>query len=498
MAWLMEPNRCPGLFYGTPAQDGFLIRIRTPGGLLNFQQGQAIATLVEQWGSAAIQVTNRANLQIRSVHIAPTADVFQILQTLGLAAQNPSIDHLRNVMTSPTAGIDSQELIDTRPLVQALDAYIQSHPELAGLSAKFSIGIDGGGAVGIGTRSEIPWEHRYNEIQLSAVSLPGNIYFQLALGGDKQLRNTQVLIHPDQCVSVVAALARVYLDYVNQSPRLQKKPRMKHLLQDWGIERYLQQVNQHLTCPLRPVTACPTPFPTQRYAHLGVHPQRQPGLSYIGIHLSLGQLTTTQLRELLQLSKTFGSSDLRLTPWQTILLPDIPNQQVTEVLQHLSSLGLSVSDNRVTAAIVACGGKPGCAASKTQTQTHAIALIKFLNQHLTLESPVNIHLTGCPKSCAQPSPAEITLLGTTTEQSGETVEGYQIYVSTNRYSCGDSKQAAIQHHIGEAMVAELPSRIEKLLTLYKQHRKTLDESFGEFTNRFSIIDLERSMTSSKL
>jgi ferredoxin-nitrite reductase len=121
VTWLLEPNVCPGLFYGTPAQDGFLVRIRTPGGLLNFQQGQAIATLVEQWGSAAIQVTNRANLQIRSVHIAPTADVFQILQTLGLAAQNPSIDHLRNVMTSPTAGIDSQELIDTRPLVQAID-----------------------------------------------------------------------------------------------------------------------------------------------------------------------------------------------------------------------------------------------------------------------------------------------------------------------------------------------------------------------------------------
>ncbi|MGI0484233.1 precorrin-3B synthase [Pantanalinema rosaneae CENA516] len=523
MTWLLEPNVCPGLFYGTPAQDGFLIRIRTPGGGLNFQQGQAIATLVEQWGSAAIQVTNRANLQIRAVHTAPTAEVFQTLQTLGLAAQNPSIDHLRNLMTSPTAGIDSQELTDTRPLVQALDAYIQSHPELADLPAKFSIGIDGGGAVGIGTRSEIPWEHRYNEIQLSAVlgsgeweigngecpatlhsllptlhSLPRNIYFQLALGGNKQLWDTQVLIQPDQCVSVVAALARGYLDYVNQSPRLQKKPRMKHLLQDWGIERYLHQVNQYLTCPLRPVIACPTSFSTQRYAHLGVHPQRQPGLSYIGIHLSLGQLTATQLQELVQLSKTFGSSELRLTPWQTILLPDIPDQQVAEVLQHLSSLGFSVSDNRVAAAIVACGGKPGCAASKTQTQTHAIALANSLNQHLTLESPVNIHLTGCPKSCAQPSPAEITLLGTTIEQSGETVEGYQIYVSTNLYSCGDSKQEAIQHYLGEVIVAELPSRIEQLLTLYQQRRKTLDESFGEFTTRFSIPTIKQLITSPNL
>jgi ferredoxin-nitrite reductase len=531
VTWLLEPNVCPGLFYGTPAQDGFLIRIRTPGGLLNDQQGWAIATLVDQWGGEAIQVTNRANLQIRAVHDSPTAEVFQTLQTLGLAAQNPSIDHLRNVMTSPTAGIDPQELIDTRPLVRALDAHIQRHPELAGLPAKFSIGIDGGGAVGIRTRSScgdatrtaIPWEHRYNEIQLSAVvgngewgignresfstphcplstahSLPRNVYFRLALGGDKQLWDTQVLIRPDECVPTVAALARVYLDYVRQSLPLQKKPRMKHLLPDWGVERYLQQVNQHLTYPLRLVTDCPTPSPTQRYAHLGVHPQRQPGLSYIGIHLSLGQLSATQLRELVQLSKTFGRSYLRLTPWQTILLPDIPNEQIPEVLQNLSSSGLSVSDNRVDAAIVACGGKPGCAAAATQTQSHAIALAHSLNQHLTLESPVNIHFTGCPKSCAQPSPAEITLLGTTIEQSGEAIEAYQIYVGTHLHSCGDSTQAATQHYLGDVIVAELPSRIEKLLTLYKQHRETLDESFGEFTNRFSIPSLKQLMTSPKL
>lgn len=110
MTWPIKPNVCPGLFYGTSAQDGFLIRIRTPGGLLNHQQGRAIATLAEQWGSETIQVTNRANLQIRSVRHSPTPEVFQTLQTLGLAAQNPSIDHLRNVMTSPVmeySGVDS-------------------------------------------------------------------------------------------------------------------------------------------------------------------------------------------------------------------------------------------------------------------------------------------------------------------------------------------------------------------------------------------------------
>jgi len=510
VTWLIEPNVCPGLFYGTSAQDGFLIRLRIPGGLLNDRQGQVIATLVEQWGSEAIQITNRANLQIRSVHTSPTAEVFQTLQALGLAAQNPSLDHLRNVMTSPTAGIDSEELIDTRPLVQALDAHIQSHSELAGLPAKFSIGIDGGGAVGIGTRSEIPWEHRYNEIQLSAVvengergmgngecaTTPDTVYFRLALGVDKQLWDTQVLISPDECVSVVAALAKVYLDYVNQAPQLQKKPRMKHLLQDWGVEQYLQQVNQQLPRPLRQVTNCPLLFPTQRSGHLGVHPQRQPGLSYIGISLSLGQLTATQLRGLVQLSKTFGSNHLRLTPWQTVLLPDLPHERIPDALQSLSSLGLVVSDNRVDPAIVACAGKPGCTSSATQTQIHAIALADYLNQQLTLESPVNIHLTGCSKSCAQPSPAEITLLGTEIpKKDGAIVEGYRVYVGFRAISQGVPEE---ELHLCDVIASNLLPLIEHLLTLYKQHQETPNESFGEFTNRFSIPKLKQLMASSKL
>ena len=502
--WLAESNSCPGLFYGTPAQDGLLIRIRTPGGLLNQRQARAIAQLfaeatrIEDCGSETIQVTNRANLQIRSTH-SPTPEIFQTLQDLGLAAQNPGVDHLRNVMTSPTAGIDPVELIDTRPLVQALDAYIQNHPELAGLPAKFSVGIDGGGSVGIGTRSTITWEHRYNEIQLSAVLLkhpadhladlaPG-VYFRLALGGDKQGCDTQVLIEPDDCVSVVGAIATVYLDYVNQAPKSQKKPRMKHLLQDWGVTKILQQVDRQ-SQPLQQVTNCPIYPATRRYGHLGIHSQHQTGLSYVGVSLRLGHLTAAQLLGLVQLSETLGSGDLRLTPWQTILLPDIPNDRVTEVVQTLASMGLSTSSDRPDAAIAACAGKPGCAASATDTQTHAIALINHLNQRLTLDCPVNIHLTGCKKSCAQPSPAEITLLGTTFEQAGAIVEGYHVYI-------GDDQQS-LKHHLGDAIAAEISPFIEQLLHLYQQHRKTPNESFIEFANRYTISGLKSRMTSLKL
>ncbi|WRH67879.1 MAG: precorrin-3B synthase [Planktothrix sp. GU0601_MAG3] len=466
MNWLAKANVCPGLFYGTPAQDGFLIRIRTPGGWLNAKQGKLIAQLLKVWGSETLQVTNRGNLQIRAVQTSPSLEVFQTLQNLGLAASDPRIDHLRNIMASPTAGIDPQELIDTRPLVQKLDYFIQNHPSIIELSPKFGIGIDGGGKVGIGTRSPIAWEHRYNEIQLWAIAIDdpinstSDIYFQLALGGNKNLYPTPILIKPENCLAVVAALVKVYIDYVQKNPSATgKKPRMKHLLKDWGIEGYLKTVKANLEYPLnliidaeKTVLKTLNPLPSQPYAHLGIHPQKQAGLSYLGLSLKLGKLTADQLLELVEISETFGSGQLRLTPWQTILIPDIPNQKIPELLPKLTPWGLS--NSLVDAAIVACAGKPGCAAAATETQIHALILGDYLKERLTLNSLVNIHLTGCNKLCAQPSPAEITLLGTTIEQNGKIVEGYQVYIGKG--------QDSLNHQVGEGKLVDILPLIQKI------------------------------------
>ncbi|OIP68599.1 MAG: precorrin-3B synthase [Oscillatoriales cyanobacterium CG2_30_40_61] len=475
MNWLVKANVCPGLFYGTPAQDGFLIRIRTPGGWLNAQQGELIAQLLKAWGSETLQVTNRGNLQIRAVQTSPSLEVFQTLQNLGLAASDPRIDHLRNIMASPTAGIDRQELIDTRPLVQKLDNFIQNHPSIIELSPKFSIGIDGGGMLGIGTRSPMAWEHRYNEIQLSSIAINNinstpDIYFQLSLGGDKNLYHTSILIEPKHCLSVVAALIKVYIDYVQQNPSpTGKKPRMKHLLKDWGVEKYIEAVKTELEYPLEQIidaenTVLETlnPLPSQPYAHLGIHPQKQAGLSYLGLSLKLGKLSIDQLLELVEISKTFGSDQLRLTPWQTILIPDIPDEKIAELLPKLAPFGLS--NSLVDAGIVACAGKPGCAAAATETQIHALILGDYLKERLTLNSPVNIHVTGCNKLCAQPSPAEITLLGTTIEQNGKKVEGYQVYIGKG--------QASLNHQVCEGKLVDILPLIQKICVDLNQDLRT--------------------------
>lgn len=452
MNWLSEANTCPGLYYGTLAQDGFLIRLRISGGLINLAQGKAIAHILEKCGKNTIQVTNRGNLQIRAVETAPSPEIYQQLQEVGLASQNIQLDHFRNVMISPTAGIDTQELFDTRPLMTAILNYIEEHPELGQLSPKFSIGVDGGGQVAIGTRSPVVWEHRYNEIQFSAMAKNSEIYLHLALGGDKQLWDTGIIIKPEKCLSLVHALASVYLDYVRKN-RQEKPLRLKHLLQDWGLSTYLEEVTRKLNfaynlTKIKLISSLP-------YRHLGIYPQKQSGLSYIGLSLPLGHVTLKQWQGLLKLATEFGRDEIRLTPWQSIILPNLATKKLGEVLSQLQNLNLSYDKNQPQGSIVACGGKPGCKSAITETQSHGMLLIKHLQERLNLKYPVNIHLTGCPKSCAQPSPAEITLVGTMMEQEGKMVEGYNIYLGDEQHSHKEK--------IAELPFVEVLPMMEKLI-----------------------------------
>ncbi len=480
MNWIIDANPCPGLFYGTRAQDGFLLRIRTPGGKLTLSQGRAIARWMTDWDCDRLQVTNRGNLQLRSLTQAPSPEIFTELKTLGLAAPIPHVDQLRNIMASPTAGIDADELLDIRPWVQALDHYIQQHRHLEALPAKFSIGIDGGGSVAIGTRSRLSWEHRYNEIQLSVVAPDGSnedssLLFHLALGAGKQLHDSGYVIPQDRGVEAVAALTQAYLQYLSHAeplPKPGRKRRMTHILADWGLERYLHQATRYQ--PQAFLKGQPLSLrPSAGAAHLGVHPQRQPGLAYIGVDLPLGQVTRVQLQGILDVVAEFGQESLRLTPWQSLMIANIPENQVERVLEQLQGLGLSGESPEV--AIAACTGKPGCSAAASTTQVEAQRLMEDLPQQLRLGRPVNIHLTACPKSCAQPGPAEMTLLGLS-------LDCYHLYLGDGRDSW--------KHDLGPVAVEDLSRVVAGVLQSYKQQRHHRDESLSDWVRRLDGVGVQ--------
>ena len=486
---LSEFATCPGLFYATPAADGILSRIRIPGGIISSQQCRAIADIAEQHGGGYVDVTNRANLQVREIRTGINAKVLKYLQDMGLGSGNSVVDHIRNIMTSPTAGIDPLELIDTRPFVQGWDDYIAAHPALSGLSAKFSVCFDGGGIIQVCDR--------LNDILFAAVLVDGNVYFRLHLsvGAKGQPPGDMgILLPPEKCLPVLAALTDVYLAHSNTTSK--RRLRLLELLNTLGCENYLQEVQQRLPFSLLCSDLTPQP-PSLRekfspllageglgersdakYQHIGPHPQRQQGLFYIGVVLPLGRLENSQVRGLADLATKYGSGTLRLTPWQNLLLTDIPQQWVADVQREIAFLGLDSSASNIKSALVACSGKKGCASSATDTKSHALALAQYLETRVTLDCPVNIHFSGCEKSCAQHSKSDITLLGVSIEADNGTVEGYHVYV-------GDSKEKFGRELYQNVTFAELSALIERMLYVYKIQRLNSNESFGEFANRYA-------------
>jgi ferredoxin-nitrite reductase len=478
---------CPGLFYDTPAQDGILSRIRIPGGILDSKQCHAIADIADNYGGGYVDVTNRANLQIRELLSGISSQVLEGLQNIGVGSRNFAVDHIRNIMTSPTAGIDRQELMDTRPLVKEWDNYIATHPALSGLSAKFSVGFDGGGAVSVCDRP--------NDALFAAVLIEGKVYFRLCLSvGVKPLIDTGIVLLPDQCVSVCGSLAEVYLGHTNSTGR--RKLRLRELLNNWGCENYLQEVEQGLPFKIIRQGKLDKTTPEKRlncqYQHLGIHPQRQQGLYYIGVVLPLGRLESRQFRGLADLATQFGSSTLRLTPWQNLLLTDIPERSLTQVKNKITGLKLDFSPSNINSALVACSGNKGCAASATDTKGDALTLAKYLETHVNLHHPVHIHLTGCQKSCAHHGNSDITLLAVNLESDNETLAAYHIYIGDGLGSVatGDSQEKFGRQLYQYVTVAEVPILLAQMLQVYQVKRQNPHESFGEFVNRYEITQLQ--------
>ncbi len=425
-----ENITCPGLFYATPAKDGQLFRLRIPSGILTDKQCLIIAEFAEELGHGWLQVTNRSNLQFRTKIGVINPDLLQKLQKFGLAAENRTIDHLRNIMASPTAGIDRAQLIDTRPLVAELTTYIENNPYLSSLPPKFSVGFAAGERVTI--------VYKLNEFLFAAEEIEGRVYFRLILnaGKEKDSINTGILLTPRQCLPMMKASIAVYLEAINNTTLKElskrQKPRLGDILNHLGIDWYLDRVLSYLYFVPKRLEfddkLAANKNSTTENGTIGVYPQLQAGLFYLGINLPLGNLEARQLRELAKLVEAYGDGELRLTPWQSLVIGNISTDKINDLRAEITNMSLNCAIDRPYNRLVACAGNTGCAKSATDTQKHALALAKYLEGKISPDKPaLNIHFTGCPKSCAQANQADITFLGTRIQRDDRLVEVYQIY-----------------------------------------------------------------------
>jgi ferredoxin-nitrite reductase len=476
-----------GLFYAAPNQDAFMLRLRLPGGIVSSYQARGLANVAERFGGGTIDVTTRANLQIREIGAGDPIEVLTAIDELGLTSRGAGADNIRNLFGSATAGIDRQELIDTRPLTRALYHHILNHRELYGLPRKFNISFDGGGCIAM---LEDTADIGFAAVRVGREKpIAEGVYFRMLLGGltgqGSFGRDAGVLLEPHEVVAAAAAILRVFIDHGDRTDR--RRARLNHLIERWGLEKVVSEAATHLPFPWRFAGAdlCEARGPVDRQGHVGVHKQAQPGLSYIGVVLPASRLTAPRLRGLADIAEQRGSGTLRLTVWQNLLISDIPEAQIPAAVAEIEALGLATKASAVRAGLIACTGNVGCKFSLADTKRHALEIADYLDARIDLDQPLNIHLTGCPNSCAQHYVGDIGLLATKVDMGGDAeAEGYHLIVGG-----GSGAQSALGREICRGIPAdELPRRLEIGLGAYLAQRDS-GETFYAFAQRRSIAEL---------
>jgi len=481
--------RFHGLFYVAPNQNSFMCRLRLPNGILNHWQFAGIADLADAYGGGYAHVTTRANLQLREIAAENAQAMLEGIQILGLCSKGSGADNIRNVTGSPTAGIDRQELIDTRPLARAWHFHILNDRSLYGLPRKFNVGFDGGGI--------IPVLEETNDIGFQAVRVrdgaaaEAGVWMKVVIGGitgHKDLaRDPGLLCRPKDCVAVADAIVRVFIEHGDRTDRT--KARLKYVIDRWGVDKFVAAVEEKLGNPF--ARAAPNhlePRPaTDRFAHIGAHAQKQDGLNWLGVVVPVGRLTTGQMRGLAQVAGDCGDGDIRLTVWQNLILSGIADRRLAEAEARIAALGLSTKASSIRAGLVACTGNTGCKFAASDTKGHALMIAEHVEARLALDVPVNVHLTGCHHSCAQHYIGDIGLLGAKVSvgEEGDTVEGYDLVVGG-----GFAENAKIGRELWKGVKAEdCPAQVEALLRAYMARRQAPQESFQTFTARHSVEDL---------
>jgi ferredoxin-nitrite reductase len=485
-----------GLFYVAPNQNSYMCRLRMPNGILAHWQFSGVAGLAERYGGGYAHVTTRANLQVREVEAKNAVAMVEAIQDLGLCSRGSGADNIRNVTGTPTAGIDPQELIDTRPYAREWHFHILNERALYGLPRKFNVGFDGGGV--------IPVLEDTNDIGFQAVAVkdgfgvePG-VWFRLLLGGitghKDFARETGVVVRPADATEAADAVVHVYIDHGDRTDRT--KARLKYVIDRMGMEKVVALVEEKLGRKLDRVPAealLPRP-PFDRAAHIGVHAQKQPGLNWIGVVLPVGKMTAAQMHGLAEVARELGDGDIRLTVWQNLIISGVPSDKVAAAQAKIDALGLSTSTNSIRAGLVACTGNVGCKFAASDTKRHAEEIARWCETRLELDGPVNIHLTGCHHSCAQHYIGDIGLLAckVQTSEDGDTVEGYHIHVGG-----GFGPDAAIAPELYRDVKAEdAPRTVERMLKAYLAHRASPRESFLAFTRRHDV-DALRALVESE-
>lgn len=422
-----------GIFFRPVTPGQFMLRLRTPNGQLNSQQMRLLADIIQRYGDdGSGDITTRQNVQLRGVRLEDMPDIFCRLKAAGLTTMQSGFDNVRNITGSPVAGLDADEVIDTRPLVRQLQDMVTNcgagNPEFSNLPRKFNIAVEGSRDNSI--HAEI------NDIAFVPAERQGEIGFNVLVGGYLSAQRCaeavplNIWVKPNhEVLEIARAILTVYTTHgLAAGLRASRaKARLMWLIDKWGLDRFRAAVEQEVGHPLL-LAAATSLIDRDKRDHIGVHPQRQAGYVYVGLHVPAGRLSAETMFELARLAEVYGNGDICLTVEQNVILPFIAEDHVEPLLAEPLLQQLQVAPSPLSRSLVSCTGKKYCNFALVETKGRGVALAQQLDEQLNIPQRVRIHWTGCPNSCGQAQAGDIGLIGTKVRKNGAMVEGVDIYM----------------------------------------------------------------------
>jgi ferredoxin-nitrite reductase len=416
-----------GVFHRKETPGYFMMRLRTPGGRLTGVQLRALADIAREHGRNTADLTTRQNMQLRWLTLAVIPEVMRRLAAVGISTLQTGMDNVRNFVGCPLAGLDADEVYDTSNLLLELQRAFLGRREFSNLPRKFNVSLAGCredcGHAQTQDLGFLPATRAEDGRQVVGF----NVLVGGAMGGTSPRLATplDVFVRPDEVVDLFRAVIAVYRDH---GPREQRtRARLKWLIAAWGEERLRAAVEERLGRPLSRAGR----GETVRVAgdHLGVHPQRTAGTSYVGLHVPVGRITAAQLAELGRLADTYGVGEVRLTVDQNAIIPHVPDARLPALLDEPLLRELRPDPPPVWRNLVCCTGNDYCHFSLIDTKTRAVELARQLEARGVRIAPgTRIHISGCVHACGKHHIADIGLQGSNVRRDGRVLEAADVYL----------------------------------------------------------------------
>lgn len=476
-----------GLYLQRPKEAGYwMMRVVIPGGILTYDQQITLANIAKDYGRDVYDITTRQAIQFHWLTIEQVPDILNRLEQVGMTTAGACGDITRNIIGNALAGIDPDELFDTRDVLYNVFEYFRLNEDFSNLPRKYKMSVSAN-------------VHNASNAEINCVSFnpatkvidgKTEVGFHVKVGGGLSsvpmlAEELDLFILPEKTVEVAAAITTIFRDFGYREKR--HRSRLKFLVADWGPEQFKEKLLEY-TGPLPEKGESALKEWNAGYFY-GIHKQKQEGLNYVGVNIPVGRLTPDEVIEFAELSKKYGNGEIRNCNSQNLIIPNVPDAKLEELKQESIFERFPYQPKKFIGYSVSCTGIEYCNLALVETKNRMKTIAEKLDKEIDLDVPVRMHMVGCPNNCGQRAIAEIGLQGIKMKnQDKKMVEAFEIYVGGTLNAGGKFNEKLK----GKVEAEKLYDVLKKLILFFKE-TKLLSETFLDFVERVGKSELQSKL-----